>query len=170
MPAFAHLVVYVDDDSSECELVRSSSSTLLGGKWLITLNTTSDAQRFLTDCFLGFDQRMGRPCLMLLDYNLGHHSGLEMLAWLKTQPFSALPVAMFSNCDCEEDILACYQAGASYYLRKPISFKRLQAVLISLQSCLASDQPNFDCLRLLEEYRGPASGEEGFFLKPEVAT
>jgi CheY-like chemotaxis protein len=61
------------------------------------------------------------PCdLILLDLNLPHVSGFEILEFLKADPqLMKIPVVVLSGSSSHEDIERCYAAGANSYLCKP---------------------------------------------------
>ncbi|GHF47916.1 CheY-like chemotaxis protein [Deinococcus metalli] len=67
----------------------------------------------------------GEPCpgLILLDLNLPGTDGREVLAHLKRDPvLHVLPVLVMSTSSSDDDVRACYDAGANGYLVKPVDF------------------------------------------------
>jgi len=76
-----------------------------------------------------------RPALILLDLNMPGTSGLEVLQWLRARRASAiLPVVVFSTSWFEEDVRACYAAGANAFLVKPLRFEELVTTLKAFRS------------------------------------
>lgn len=62
-----------------------------------------------------------QPDLVLLDLNLPHTDGHEVLNELKTDPeHSRLPIIVLSSSNEEGDVRRAYAAGANAYLTKPI--------------------------------------------------
>jgi CheY-like chemotaxis protein len=60
------------------------------------------------------------PILLLLDLKLPKKSGLEVLAWVRSQtPFKRLPVVMLTSSNQPEEIDTAYDLGANSYLVKP---------------------------------------------------
>ena len=60
------------------------------------------------------------PSLLLLDVKLPRKSGLEVLAWMRTQPaLKRLPVVMLTSSNQPEEINSAYDLGANSYLVKP---------------------------------------------------
>jgi len=60
------------------------------------------------------------PTLLLLDLKLPKKSGLEVLAWVRSQPsLKRLPVVMLTSSSEPEDIDQAYDLGANSYLVKP---------------------------------------------------
>lgn len=62
-----------------------------------------------------------RSDLILLDLNLPHTDGHEVLNELKADPqHGRIPIIVLSSSNEEEDIRRAYAAGANAYLTKPI--------------------------------------------------
>ena len=76
------------------------------------------------------------PGLLLLDLKLPRTSGMEVLAWLKTQPgLSQLPVVVFTSSREDSDIQRAYELGANSYLVKPVHFDDLLEMVQTLGIC-----------------------------------
>jgi CheY-like chemotaxis protein len=72
------------------------------------------------------------PTVVLLDIKIPRQSGLEVLAWIRSQTnFSALPVILFTSSQDLKDVRRAYQLGANAYLVKPVDFKELGETLQS---------------------------------------
>lgn len=72
-----------------------------------------------------------RPALILLDLNLPGTDGRQVLLQIKKdENLKAIPVLVFTTSNHEDDIKACYQAGANSYIQKPLDregfYKALQ--------------------------------------------
>ncbi|MDO9402447.1 MAG: response regulator [Polaromonas sp.] len=64
-----------------------------------------------------------QPAFILLDMKLPRLSGLDVLRRLRANPNTALvPVIMLTSSSERSDMVACYQAGASGFVRKPVDF------------------------------------------------
>jgi CheY-like chemotaxis protein len=75
------------------------------------------------------------PGLLLLDLKMPKMSGLEVLAWLSTQPdFNELPVVVLSSSGLESDIKRAIELGADDFQVKPVEFERLVDIIRSLHS------------------------------------
>ena len=59
------------------------------------------------------------PWLVLLDLKLPYVMGLDVLKWIRKQPWPALPVVMLTASAEDIDIAAAYRLGANAFLRKP---------------------------------------------------
>jgi DNA-binding NarL/FixJ family response regulator len=93
------------------------------------------------------------PALVLLDYDMGDHTGADFLSWLRLVRKADLPVVMFTGSQDEAIVRECYSAGADHFLTKPDSVDRAIEIVSTLYHCLSSDPPEFAPLAALPEYR-----------------
>jgi len=92
------------------------------------------------------------PALVLLDYDLGKHTGADFLYWLRVmKKISSIPVVMFSGSVGKHQIAECYATGANHFLSKPKNFARLNKIIRTLHRSLAFPEGQSPIL-LLEEY------------------
>lgn len=62
-----------------------------------------------------------RPGVILLDLNLPGTDGREVLAEIKADPsLKQIPVIVLTTSSDNRDVQACYNAGASSYIQKPV--------------------------------------------------
>ena len=62
-----------------------------------------------------------RPGVILLDLNLPGTDGREVLQEIKAHPdLKKIPVIVLTTSKDDRDVQACYQAGASSYVQKPV--------------------------------------------------
>ncbi len=62
-----------------------------------------------------------RPGVVLLDLNLPGTDGREVLAEIKADPqLKHIPVIVLTTSSDDRDVQACYKAGASSYIQKPV--------------------------------------------------
>jgi CheY-like chemotaxis protein len=108
--------------------------------------------------FLGGEGKFGNraqfpfPILVLLDLKLPLKSGLEVLEWIRGQPFrSELNVIVLTSSDEERDITKAYQLGARSYLTKPPSAQTLREMMTALQDSLVT-KTAIKRLRLSEDH------------------
>lgn len=103
------------------------------------------------DYLFGQGQHAGRdtqrqPSFVLLDMKLPKLSGLDVLRSVRSNPLTALmPVIMLTSSSEHSDMAACYQSGASSFVRKPVDFidfteklNRLQAYWLDVNESLAA--------------------------------
>lgn len=74
--------------------------------------------------------------LVLLDYNLPDRNGIEICRELKDSKTTRnIPVIFLTGSVRPEGVISCYEAGADYYLNKPISAVTLiKQVQLTLQA------------------------------------
>lgn len=66
------------------------------------------------------------PILLLLDLKLPKKSGLEVVAWVRSQPpLKRLPIIMLTSSNQPEDIDQAYDLGVNSYLVKPANVEEL---------------------------------------------
>ena len=65
-----------------------------------------------------------RPGVILLDLNLPGTDGREVLSEIKANPaLQQIPVIVLTTSSDERDVDACYRAGASSYIQKPVDLE-----------------------------------------------
>jgi len=73
------------------------------------------------------------PAVVLLDLNLPKVSGLEVLAWIRSQPRTRLvPVVCLTSSTEQRDLLAGYESGCNSYICKPVEFTEFSNVIAQL--------------------------------------
>ena len=79
------------------------------------------------------DPARGAPDLILLDLNLPHMGGLELLALLKNDRIlKSIPVLVLSTSRNERDVSESYRLHANGYLQKPLEFASFVRMLRSV--------------------------------------
>jgi DNA-binding response OmpR family regulator len=84
----------------------------------------------------GFEDRATHPlpCLVILDLNLPHKNGLEVLQWIRSSaPDPVVPVVVLTSSTAELDMREAYRFGANSYLVKPSQPENLIEVLRALK-------------------------------------
>jgi PAS domain S-box-containing protein len=113
-------ILYIEDNVSNIHLMEK----LLSDYTQITLDCESDP-------FLGLYQaRIQSPDMILLDINLPHISGLELVVLLKADPLTQhIPVVGLSANAMSYDHEKAKKLGFDEYLTKPIDMPRLISTL-----------------------------------------
>ncbi|MDY6795078.1 MAG: response regulator [Actinomycetota bacterium] len=75
-------------------------------------------------------ERFPMPLLILLDLKLPRKSGMEVLAWIRSQKsLKRLPVVVLTSSRENHDINRAYDIGANSYLVKPGAFEDLMEMM-----------------------------------------
>ena len=77
------------------------------------------------------------PAAIILDLHMPFYDGLQILKMLKNPAgenitTAAIPVIIMTNIENEQQVIDCYAAGASAYVKKPIDFVPLKDLLITI--------------------------------------
>ncbi len=74
------------------------------------------------------------PALVLLDVNLPHIPGFQVLEWIRNNPdYARMPVVMFSSSTREDDRVRARELGADEFVAKPSSGLEFGKVVEVLQ-------------------------------------
>jgi len=122
-------ILVVDDD---LELLNLIAFALRQAGFLVV--QAPDGRAALTI----FEQE--QPDLVILDYNLPHLSGLEVLKRLRSAG-TRTPIMMLTVRAAEEDQVEALEVGADDYLTKPFSPRALIARVRALLRRAGGDQP-----------------------------
>ncbi len=104
-----------------------------------------------------FQDQPHKPCpaLLLLDYDMGTHTGANFVYWLRTiKKQTSTPIAMLSGSVGNPQVQECYALGADYFISKPTELSRLKLIVRALHSSLLRQQP--DPVLGLKEYQPDA--------------
>ncbi len=72
--------------------------------------------------------------MILLDLNLPATDGREFLAEIKREPsLKTIPVVVLTTSNAQEEIDACYSAGANSFIHKPVEIDDLMAAIRRLK-------------------------------------
>jgi DNA-binding response OmpR family regulator len=101
---------------------------------LVVLSDGREAIDYLTSLndATGANEREG-PAVMLLDLQLPHYTGLQVLAWLQTQAVATrVPVVVLSSSNQKSDQVKARELGARAYHVKPAHPADLDVLIASL--------------------------------------
>jgi two-component system response regulator len=147
-------LLHVDDSANERRLVRQAISVTKTPFVFYEADGMETATPFFQ--FHGNDsdpQQFPRPDVVLLDYDLGNHTGADLLYWLRTmKKISSIPVVMLSGSVGKPHVAECYEMGANYFLSKSNNLERLKTIVRMLHLSLVTlHRPG--PIQSLNEYR-----------------
>ena len=121
-------ILLVEDNPGDVRLMREIFREVLTSIHLHVVNDGLEAIAFLRR--EGFDRNAPRPDLILLDLNMPKMDGRELLAVIKNDAsLRIIPTVVLTSSKADDDIAASYSLQVSSYLRKPLTFKELQALI-----------------------------------------
>lgn len=129
------VILVVEDDPNDVLLIQRAFSKARILNPLRTVSNGDEAVAYLS----GEGQFADRdiypfPVLVLLDLKLPRRSGLEVLAWTRSQPgLKRLPIVVLTSSKESSDINRAYDLGANSYLVKPVGFDSLLELVKSLE-------------------------------------
>src|SRR3954469_10813982 len=127
MTTNAFTILHVEDDPNDVLLFQRALTKSASHTILQAVTDGDQAVRYLA----GLDQFQDRekfplPHLVLLDLKMPRKSGMEVLAWIRSQPvLRRTIVIVFTSSKHDEDINRAYDLGVNSYLVKPVGFDAL---------------------------------------------
>jgi CheY-like chemotaxis protein len=119
-------ILLVDDDSDDSELFSEA---------LMELDSSVKFQRAIDGCdaLTQLEKNKMKPDIIFLDINMPKMDGWECLTKLKNiEEYKDIPVIMYSTSSHKKDIESAAKLGASTFISKPESYKRLKEILKSV--------------------------------------
>jgi DNA-binding response OmpR family regulator len=133
----------VDDEPATCELIQSVLSST--GMASLTLTRSSEAVRYLRD--EKFD-------VVLLDFSMPAPSGLELAHQARNSGFNLMtPIIMISDDQRPSAVAEGFEAGASFFLYKPIDTTRLMRLIRVTQGAIEHEKRRFRRVQVRSKVR-----------------
>lgn len=122
MPERAQPILVVEDSPEDFEATSRAFRRAGLRNPMLHCTTGDEALDFLHRRGRYEDARHSpRPGVILLDLNLPGTDGREVLQEIKrSDDLAAIPVIVLTTSSDSRDVDACYQAGASSYIQKPV--------------------------------------------------
>ncbi len=125
-------ILLIEDNPGDARLTVEA---LKESKINNTLNTVDDGRQALA--YLkkeGKYAKATRPDLILLDLDLPHMSGRELLEIVKKdQTLRHIPIVVLTISESDVDVLHSYDMQANAYVRKPIDLDQFVKVVHSIE-------------------------------------
>ena len=142
-------LLLVEDDPADARLVLDALADLHLGDHILVIPDGLQALEYLYACGRYRGRPPGHPAVILLDINLPHLDGHEVLTQIRADPvLRCIPVVMLTASNQDSDLSRAYALGANGYLVKTIDFASSNAALMAFtQSCIAAKEPPLGLLR-----------------------
>ena len=120
-------VLYVDDDDNDIQLANFAAPLAGLASLFHTVNSGAQAIDYIQGRRQYSDRfKFPMPKLLLLDLRMPRMNGLELLAWLRSQPeLLGLVVIVFTASAHPSDIARACRLGANAFIQKPSSHTEL---------------------------------------------
>ena len=114
-------ILYAEDEENDVFFLQRGFKLAGSSHTFKAVPDGSQALEYLTGEGIFADRtRYPFPDLILLDINMPKKSGLDVLAWLRSQPrYNSLPALILTSSSRPEDMEKARQLGADDYLLKP---------------------------------------------------
>jgi CheY-like chemotaxis protein len=129
-------ILYVDDDDNDVLLLKHA---LRCAKQPFNLQVVNDPEK--AGAYLGgegiYADRKAHPmpALVLLDLKMPRMNGMEVLAWIRSQPeLKRLVVVVLTASNQEVEVNRAYEMGANSYLVKPVELESLVEIVRGLMT------------------------------------
>ncbi len=123
-------ILLVEDNRGDVILMRRALRQVDAGITVTAAGSAEEALELLQDSSLAaFD-------LMLLDLNLPHMSGIDLLSQLKKAAYlQHIPVLILSSSEAANDVSRSYELAASAYIVKPLSIDGYDKLAEFIHDC-----------------------------------
>jgi two-component system response regulator len=120
-------ILLVEDNPDDAELaIRALRKSNLANH-LLHLYDGEEALEFL------FNEKNGKPKIVLLDLKMPKVDGIEVLRRLKANERTrSIPVVMLTSSKEDRDIIETYQLGVNAYIVKPVDFEQFGKAVTQL--------------------------------------
>ncbi|HZQ46081.1 MAG TPA: response regulator [Verrucomicrobiae bacterium] len=120
-------ILYVDDDENDVLLLRHAVRSAQLSFNVQVVNDPENASAYLAGQGIYADRKcFPLPELVLLDLKMPRMHGLEVLAWIRSQPvLKRLVVIVLTASNQGSEVNRAYELGANSYLVKPVELEAL---------------------------------------------
>ena len=126
-------ILLVEDNPGDAKLAERALKNAKIRNHLHVVENGNDAMAFMRK--EGRFADVPRPDVILLDLNLPHKDGREVLAEIKSDDdLKAIPVVVLTSSQAEEDIVKSYELHANCYVTKPLDLERFLEVVKAIKS------------------------------------
>lgn len=131
-----HTVLLVDDNPDDCAIVKEAWEEIPVGQELRFVHDGTELLDYLYRRGSFFPRECSpRPSVILLDLNMPHMTGREVLAELKKDPsLACIPIVVLTTSRAPTDVCQTAGLGVNGYIQKPNSYKGYLQMLANLST------------------------------------
>lgn len=123
-------ILLAEDDAGDVALLQRAFDRATGRKVQIVTNGEEAIDYLAGNGRYADRQTYPLPIVVLLDLKMPRKSGLEVLGWIRSQPcIRRLPIIGITASQNTEDLNRAYDLGINSFLKKPLGFPELAAVI-----------------------------------------
>ncbi|SMH45966.1 response regulator [Azospirillum agricola] len=117
-------IVMIEDDEGHARLIEKNIRRAGVTNEILPFTDGTSALAHLFGPDGSGEASAGRAFLILLDLNLPDMTGVDILARVKTNPYTKrFPVVVLTTTDDRQEIQRCYDLGANVYITKPVNYE-----------------------------------------------
>ena len=130
-----HTMLLVDDNHDDCEMVREAWGEVpIGENLRIVYDGTELLDYLYRRGAYVTREDAPRPSLILLDLNMPHMTGEEVLVEIKKDSaLSSIPIVVFTTSKAPKDIFQTAGLGVNGYMQKPNSYAGYLHMLVNVR-------------------------------------
>lgn len=122
------VLLLADDDADDREFFEEALRNVEPTASLINVADGAKAVQYLNSCI-----EEDLPCAIILDYNMPHMSGPDVLDWINLrQRYNNIAKFVWSTAPQKEFVQACLEKGALEYFVKPNNHHGLISVVTKI--------------------------------------
>ena len=124
------VILVAEDNAADREWLRRALAQMSENCDVRMVEDGVDLLGYLRMAAMSSDRRANpAPDLMIVDMKMPRKDGCQALADIAREFELTTPIVIFSGSDDPADIEACYRAGCSSYVTKPIDLRRFNRVV-----------------------------------------
>lgn len=136
----AKTIYLVDDDEDDRMLIREAIENVVEEVAIIEV---TDGKKLLELIVDHTSQDQYGQILILMDMNMPRMSGLESLAFIRSDPNTQhIPVVMISTTSNKELIAKAYEQGINAFITKPVTIKDYDDLAEAVNVCFLNNDPS----------------------------
>lgn len=132
-------ILLVEDTPSDVRLTEEALKRSDLNYEMVVVNDGAEAMEYLYKIKGAADNSL--PDIILLDLNMPKKTGHEVMDEIKNDPdLRPIPVVLLTVSERDEDVMEALKTKMNYYIAKPVTAKKLSAIIKSIHE-LQTQQP-----------------------------